>query len=88
MAHKAEPHLGYSSKINPVKCANGKEKTEYDVMNSPQRYDRSRLRLRRSSSATVAGLALVVRRARLRCSTEGCGAVMKKSARIARRYQS
>jgi len=29
-AHKAEPHLGYSSKINPVKCLDGKEKTEYD----------------------------------------------------------
>ena len=33
MAHKAEPHLGYSSKINPVKCLDGKEKTEYDWLN-------------------------------------------------------
>ena len=30
MAHKAEPHPGYSSKINPVKCLDGKEKSEYD----------------------------------------------------------
>ena len=30
MAHKAEPHPGYSHKINPVKCLDNKEKTDYD----------------------------------------------------------
>ena len=29
-AHKATEHLGYSSKINPVKCLDGQEKTDYD----------------------------------------------------------
>ncbi len=33
MAHKAEPHPGYSHKINPVKCLDGKEKTEYNWLN-------------------------------------------------------
>ena len=59
MAHKAEPHLGYSSKINPVKCLDGQEKTDYDWLNLKDtteavcNFDGAA-----SAAPTVAGLAL------------------------------
>ena len=56
-AHKAEPHLGYSSKINPVKCLDGKETADYnwlalkDTTEAVCNFDAA-------SSATVAALVL------------------------------
>ena len=58
MAHKAEPHPGYSSKINPVKCLDGKETADYnwlalkDTTEAVCNFDAA------SAAPTVASLAL------------------------------
>ena len=57
-AHKAEAHLGYSSKINPVKCLDGKEKTEYDWL-ALKATTEAVCNFDGAASATVARLALV-----------------------------
>ena len=54
MAHKAEPHPGYSHKINPVKCLDGKEKTEYNWLNLKDTTE-AVCDFNGAASATVAG---------------------------------
>ena len=58
MAHKAEPHPGYSSKINPVKCLDNKEKTDYDWL-ALKATTEAVCDFNGASSATVAGLTVV-----------------------------
>ena len=59
MAHKAEPHPGYSSKINPVKCLDGKEKSEYDWLALKDTTEAVCDFNGAAASATVAGLTVV-----------------------------
>ena len=58
-AHKPVEHPGYSSKINPVKCLDGKEKTEYDWMNLKATTE-AVCDFNGAASATVASLALAL----------------------------
>ena len=56
-AHKPVEHPGYSSKINPVKCLDGKEKAEYDWISLKDTTE-AVCNFDAASSATVAALAL------------------------------
>ena len=56
-AHKPVEHDGYSHKINPVKCLDGKEKTEYDWLALKDTTE-AVCNFDGAASATVAGLAL------------------------------
>ena len=57
-ALKAEPHPGYTKK-NPVKCLDGKEKSEYDWMNLKATTE-AVCDFNGAASATVAGLAIAL----------------------------
>ena len=57
-AHKPVAHDGYSAKINPVKCLDGKEKTEYNWLTLKETTEAVCNFDGASAAPTVAGLAL------------------------------